>query len=189
MKKREHLLKRIKYPKFALFLLTIVFAWILFNNREIPFIQENLIPLGYLGAFLAGLLFSYGFTTMPAIAIFLVLSQSLNPFIAALIGGFGALLSDSLIFLFIRTSFNDEIKKIEHEKIIRYIKSKIPSRLKRILLPIIAGLIIASPLPDEIGVSMLAAYRSISPKIFTLISYVMNSLGILAVLLVGRNLI
>ncbi|MCX8159172.1 MAG: hypothetical protein N3D20_02695 [Candidatus Pacearchaeota archaeon] len=185
-KENNHILKKIKYPKFILFLLTVIIAYIIFKNREIPFIQNHILPLSYFGVFISGTLFTFGFTSAPATALFLLFAENVNPIIAALIGGAGALLADSLIFLFIRTSFKDEIIKLEHEKIIHYIETKIPSKIKRIILPIIAGLIIASPLPDEIGISMLAAYRTISPKFFASISYLMNTIGILIILLIGR---
>jgi uncharacterized membrane protein YdjX (TVP38/TMEM64 family) len=48
----------------------------------------------------------------------------------------------------------------------------------------IAGLIISSPLPDELGVSMLAGLTTINAKKLSIISFIMNSLGILIMLMI-----
>ncbi len=88
----------------------------------------------------------------------------------------------------IRYSFKDEVKKMYREKLVMYINHKTPSFLKRYLLPVVAGFIIASPLPDEIGVTMLAASKSISAKVFSVISYVLNTAGIFVILMIGKGL-
>ncbi|PIU22301.1 MAG: hypothetical protein COT14_01790, partial [Candidatus Diapherotrites archaeon CG08_land_8_20_14_0_20_30_16] len=48
-----------------------------------------------------------------------------------------------------------------------------------------AGLIIASPLPDELGITILAMSRNISEFSFVLISYVLNTFGIFVILGIG----
>lgn len=66
----------------------------------------------------------------------------------------------------IRQSFADEIRRLSREKIIAYFHHNIPGFFKKYTLPAAAGFIIASPLPDEIGVTMPAASKVISTKIF-----------------------
>ena len=44
------------------------------------------------------------------------------------------------------------------------------------------GILIASPLPDEIGVIMLAGLTKINFKILAIISFILNTLGILIIL-------
>ncbi len=177
-----------KYPKFLLLFITFLIAYLLFNGRTNPKFHVFIVSLGFLGTFLTGILFTYGFTAAPATAIFLILAKEQNILLAGLIGGLGALLGDLFIFNFIRYSFNDEVKKLYREKLIVYANHKTPSFLKRYLLPVVAGFIIASPLPDEIGVTMLAASKSISAKVFSVISYVLNTAGIFVVLMVGSAL-
>ena len=109
-----------------------------------------------------------------------------NIYLAGLIGGLGALVGDLIVFIFIRHSFRDEIKKLSKERIVLYINHKTPNLFKKYLLPLIAGFIIASPLPDEIGVSLLAAYKTFSIKIFSIISYLLNTAGIFAILFIGN---
>lgn len=175
-----------RYPKLLLLIITFLIAYLLFSGKEyVPF-RDFIVSLGYSGTFVAGILFVYGFTAAPATAIFLILAPHQNIYLASLIGGLGALTGDLFIFSFIRLSFVDEIRKLSKERIVKYFNGRLPGRLKEYLLPVVAGFVIASPLPDEIGVTMLAASKIITLKIFSIISYTLNTLGILAVFLVGK---
>lgn len=176
----------IKYPKFLLLFITFLIAYLLFYGRTNPPFHDFLISIGYIGTFLAGIFFAYGFTAAPATAILLILAKEQNIFLAGFIGGVGALVGDLIIFNFVRYSLDDEIKKLSKEKIILYINHKTPNLFKKYLVPVVAGFIIASPLPDEIGVSLLVASRTISIKIFSIISYILNTVGIFVILFVGN---
>lgn len=175
-----------KYPKLLLLLITFIAAYLLFYSRNYQPFQDFIVGLGYSGTFVAGILFTYGFTSAPATAIFLILAEHQNIYIASLIGGLGALVGDLFIFSFIRGSFIDEIRKLSREKIIKYFNGNSPSFVKEYFLPVVAGFIIASPLPDEIAIAMLAASRIISTKIFVVISYLLNTAGIFALLYLGK---
>lgn len=183
--KRPRSLFNFKYPKFFFLALTFILAYILFMGRNVPFIENSILSMGYIGTFLAGILFTYGFTSAPATALFLILAKSQNILIAGLIGGFGALCGDLIIFYFIRTSFKDEINKFEKERFVKWMTHKFPEKIKHYLLVISAGIIIASPLPDEIGVTMLSVYNKISIKLFSVLSYLLNTAGIFIILLIG----
>ena len=179
---------RFKYPKLILLLMTFILAYLIFSRRTyLPF-QNSLLQLGYFGTFIIGMLFAYGFTAAPATAILLILSKEQNLLVAGIIAGFGALLADLLIFKFIRSSFRDEINILSKEKIVQKFTNHTHSSFKKYLLPIFAGFIIASPLPDEIGVTLLASVSSISPKIFSILSYTLNTSGILIILVIGSGL-
>lgn len=174
-----------KYPKFLLLFLTFLLAYLIFDGRAYPPLNDFLLSTGYFGTFLAGIMFAYGFTAAPATAVLLILGKGQNILLAGLIAGFGALVSDLLIFRFVEHSMSDEIRKLSKEKISLYINRKTPSILKKYLIPVVAGFIIASPLPDEIGVSLLAASRTISLKIFLVISYLLNTIGIFSIFYIG----
>jgi len=179
----------MKYPKFLLLTLTFVLAYVLFAGKDMPVLNNTLSSLGYLGTFLAGVFYAYGFTAAPATAILLILAKDQNILLAGLIAGFGALLADLIIFKLIRYSFEDEIKKISKEKIVKYLRKKMPNPLRKYLLPAIAYFIIASPLPDEIGVTMLAAADHTPIKTFYILSYVLNTAGVLIILILGHVMI
>ncbi|MEK6947224.1 MAG: hypothetical protein AABX32_06475 [Nanoarchaeota archaeon] len=178
-------LPKFRYPKFLLLFITFLIAYLLFSGRDsLPF-DQFIVSTGYFGAFIAGLMFSYGFTAAPATSVFLILAEHQNIYLAALIGGFGSLITDLIIFKFIRVSFADEIKRLSKEKLVVNLNNSAPSIFKKYFLPVLAGFIIASPLPDELGVTLLASVKSISTRIFSIMSYILNTVGILAILIIG----
>lgn len=172
----------------AILLLMIIAAYFLFGNAGVQNFVARLDNFTYFGIFAAGMLFSFGFSTPLAIGFFLS-SAPENIFLASIIGGFGAMLSDLFIFYFVRFSLMDEFSRLENtapiKKIRNEIKKDFKKRIRNYMLYFLAGIIIASPLPDEIGVSMLAGLSDIKMKILTAISLVMNSFGIFAMLLIG----
>src|SRR3989338_3554567 len=147
---------KIKYPKLLLVLFTFVIAYLLFYERTYPPYHDFLISLGYFGTFFAGMMYSYGFTAAPATAIFLLLGAHQNIFLAGVIGGLGALIGDLFIFSFVRHSLHDEVSMLLKNRFFSYLIKNTPGFFKKYLLAVIAGLIIASPLPDEIGVILLS---------------------------------
>lgn len=188
----EHLLVtkifRFKYPKLVFFVLCIILAYLIFRNPSVSLPLSKLQNLSYLGIFIAGIMFTFGFTTPFAIGAFIVLNPS-NIYLAAVVGGLGALLGDLTIFKIIRISFQREFNLLKNEKPFKRVSDLIHNHIKlkfyNYFLFIFAGIIIASPLPDELGVAMLAGLTKIHPRIFALLSFLFNSLGILVMLLIG----
>jgi len=176
---------KIKYPKLLFLIFTFVIAYLIFIGRDFSSFHDSLLSLGYFGTFLAGIFFAYGFTAAPATAILLILAKDQNILLAGFLAGFGALTGDLIIFKFIRRSFTDEIEKLSKEKLLNRLNGEIPNILKKYFIPTLACFMIASPLPDEIGVSLLATSQSISTKLFSTLSYVLNTAGIFVVLLIG----
>ena len=175
---------KVKYPKLLFLILTYILAYFIFTGRD--YVSGSILfSTGYLGIFIAGVLYSYGFTSGPATAYMLIIAKQYNPVIAAIIGGFGSLLGDLLIFEFLRVSFSDEMKKLSKEKPILFFERILPLSLRKFILPLTAAFFIASPLPDEIGVSLLAA-SNISPKLFSALDYIFNTTGIMIILYIGH---
>jgi hypothetical protein len=181
-------MKRFKYPKFFLFLVIVFLAFRFYQLKDYQPLHDFIINLGFFAPLVAGLFFSYGFTTPFAIALFLILGQNNNILFSALLGGLGALTSDLIIFKFIRKSFADEIKRLSKEKIAHYFDHRIPAKIRKYMLALLGGFIIASPLPDEIGVALLAAAMHVTTRTFIIISYVMNTIGIYIILTIGTAL-
>ena len=178
----------LAYPKFLLLFITFIVAYLIFSGRAYQPLNEFILSIGYFGTFIAGAMFAYGFTAAPATALMLIMAKEQNLIAAGLIGGLGALVGDLLIFSFIRVSFKDEIERLSKERFVKKFNGRISNHLKKYLLPVFAGFIIASPLPDEIGVTLLAAYRHISVKMFIVLSYLLNTAGIFFILYVGTFL-
>src|SRR3972149_9142554 len=103
-----HKAKRLfqfKYPKLLLLILFFIFAYYLFSLPEISGFIHNLSQsLGYVGDFIAGIFISFGFLAPLGIGFFLIASTR-NIFLAALLGGLGAMIGDFIIFRTIKFSF------------------------------------------------------------------------------------
>jgi len=106
------------------------------------------------------------------------LAEYLNPWEIALIAGVGAVIGDMTIFQFIRTKgLVDEIKHFFQyfgsDKLHHLIHTKYFSWT----LPVIGAIIIASPLPDELGIGLMGISHLKTWK-FVLVSFLLNSIGI-----------
>ncbi len=185
--KRAKKIFGFKYPKLALFAITLILAYFLFKNAYFLSFVSALGEWSYFGIFIAGLFFSFGFTTPFAVAFFLAASPD-NIVLAAIVGGIGAVISDFVIFKTIKISMMDEFEELEKDLNLGKIKQIIEgsSHLKAVhyILYIFAGLVIASPLPDEIGVSMLAGLSTIKEESLLTLSFMFNTLGIIVMLLI-----
>ena len=180
---------KIKYPKFLLLSFTIFIAIMIFSfSGAFTPMFDFLLSLGFFGIFLTGMFYSYSFTAIPATAVLIVLSQNENILLVAIIAGFGAVIGDLLIFKFIRHSFEDELKIFSKEKIIIYISGKAHPILKKYFMLRRGFFLVASPLPDEIGVFLLAEFTEISTKLFTLIALILDICGILVILIIGNSI-
>lgn len=178
---------KFKYPKILGLFLAIVVAYVLFNDPKIADYISHLGNWGYIGVFIAGILFSFGFTAPFAVGFFLNLSPN-NILLAGIIGGLGALTADVMIFKMIKFSFEDEFLKIKKtktlKKITEFIRTKIGYKIEIYMLYVFAGIVIASPLPDEIGVIMLAGITKIKIMTLTIISFILNTIGITILIII-----
>jgi hypothetical protein len=177
--------RKFHYPKLTILVLCIILSYFIFSNPKFTVWMNYLDGLTYLSSFIAGLFFSYGFSTPFAVGFFLKLNV-VNPIPVALVAGLGALISDLIIFKLIRLSMMGEfnrIKKAKPFRIINYfLKETITSSLMSYILALLAGIILASPLPDELGISILAGLTRIKIYKLAVISYICNTLGILIML-------
>src|SRR3989338_2793444 len=119
----NHLQKR-PHLKFILLLLTLIIAYVIFWGRNFLPFHTLLLSLSYLGTFLSGFFYAYGFTAAPATAILLSIAKDQNIILASLVGGFGALISDVIIFILIKNTFNYEVRAISKTKLIKFIEGK-----------------------------------------------------------------
>jgi hypothetical protein len=183
-RKAKNLFK-FRHPKIIIFVLCIVFAYYIFRSPIVISWIEYIEKLNYAGNFFAGMLLALGFSAPFAIGFFMI-AQPGNIIFAALCGALGAVVSDLIVFKFIKVSFIKEFRDLEKtpaiEKIRKIFDHSFSIRLRHYILYIFAGLILVTPLPDEIGVSMLAGLTTIRPKILVAISFVLHFTVILLIL-------
>jgi uncharacterized membrane protein YdjX (TVP38/TMEM64 family) len=137
--------------------------------------ESNNIELA--GAFVAGLFFTSFFTTPLAIAAFLSLGTAMDPLLMGFLGGLGAVVGDLVLFAFIRHTFQEDVDYLVRTAAHKRIFAAVHRRTFRWLVPFAGALVIASPLPDELGVALMGVSHM---RVTTLIaiSYLMNSVSI-----------
>ncbi|MCX6782912.1 MAG: hypothetical protein NTZ20_02875 [Candidatus Levybacteria bacterium] len=170
-----------KYKNITFLLLSLVVAFFVLRNETIHNFLLHLGSFGYIGAFLAGILFVSTFTVATGAIILLVLAETLSPIEIGIIAGFGAVVGDFIIFRFVKDDLAREIKDI-YDKIDtnRHLKNVFQTKYFSWTLPVFGAVIIASPLPDEIGVSLMGISK-LKTYQFLLISFILNAIGIFLV--------
>ncbi|MBI2547078.1 MAG: hypothetical protein HYW23_01380 [Candidatus Aenigmarchaeota archaeon] len=194
---------RIKYRNLLFIAMSLVAAYLILTNNQTSSFIGSLGNLGYVSAFIVGLFFTFAFTTAPATVAFFDLGHFLNPVALALIGAAGSVISDYLIFRLVRDRLFKEIQMLSKEvdALTKPISSLFfwkelqmriwhgirKSEIWHVIVPAFAGFIIASPLPDEIGVAIFGAVK-FNPKKFIIITFVLHFIGILLVAMSARIL-
>lgn len=173
---QEFKYKNLTYVLIGLLLAIILSQW--------QYFQDFLLLLKHLhfvGAFLGGALFVSTFTFGIGTVILISVTETLHPAVVALFAGFGAVLGDLIIFRFIKDRLLQEIRPL-YEKIGgTHLTRLLNSKYFAWMLPFLGALIIASPLPDEIGVSLMGL-SEISTKNFIILSFLLNTFGIFFIL-------
>ncbi len=180
---------KFKYPKLLVLAIFIILSYLLFSNEDVQNFVLGLGNLSYIGVFLAGILLAFGFTAPFAVGFFIISDYPLI-FIAAVLGALGAMVGDLIIFRFIRSYFMDEFIRLEHtkevKKITELIKKEFSHKARIYLIYAFAGIAISSPLPDELGLVMLAGLTKINGFLLGKISFVLHFIGILIILVASR---
>jgi len=172
---------KYKYSKLIILTITVTLAYLIFREPGIYKYINSLNSLSYAGVFIAGMLFVFMFSAPFGIGYFVALNPA-NLWLAAIIGGVGAATADVLIFKFFKASFKDEIEDVEDnpifKKFSKRLKTKLKAKVRLYLMYLLAGFIIATPLPDEVGVLMLAGLKKVDPVKLAIIAFFMHTIMI-----------
>jgi hypothetical protein len=177
---------RWRYPNLTLLALSLVLAALLFLNGWLEAVVSYLGTTGYVGVFFAGFLFVSTFTIAPAAALLYAFAETLDPVFVAALGGLGAAIGDYLAYLFIRDRIFAELNPLLKALHLYKRVNILHTRYFAWLAPVIGAAIIASPLPDEMGLSLLGLKR-INLPVFLTLAFGLNTIGIYLVALVARS--
>ncbi|EKD53079.1 MAG: hypothetical protein ACD_61C00163G0005 [uncultured bacterium] len=167
-----------KYKNLSIACVGVILAIILSRVEGFHSFLLHLGNFGYIGAFIAGMLFVSTFTIATSALVLLVIAETLSPIEIGLIAGLGAVVGDMLIFRFVKDGLSGEIEDIfKNFDKKRHIKHLFHSKYFNWMLPVIGAMIIASPFPDELGVSLMGISKMSTVK-FVVMSYFLNSIGI-----------
>ncbi len=143
--------------------------------------------LELIGSFVSGIFFTSVFTTAPAIVTLGEIAQVNSVFLTALLGSLGAVFGDLIIFYFIRDRLSSHLMELISERgLPKRLKKLFKMRMFRWFTFLLGGIIIASPLPDELGIGLLG-FSKMKLSWFVPISLVFNFIGILLIGLLARS--
>lgn len=140
---------------------------------------------GYVGAFFTGIFFVSTFTAAPAALVLFNLADNLHAVEVALLAGLGAMIGDFIIFRLIRDNIFEELRpvfgRLHHPRVSALFRTPYFAWL----LPVLGAAIIASPLPDEVGVSILGLSKLKRWQFFA-VTFLLNAIGIFLIVTAAK---
>ncbi|KKU79656.1 MAG: hypothetical protein UY04_C0005G0031 [Parcubacteria group bacterium GW2011_GWA2_47_7] len=186
MKKLIEQYRGWRYKNTMLLIVSLVAFFYLLKTSVMNELLVSTAHLGYAGSFLAGIFFVSTFTVAPAIVVLYHLAELFNPLYVALTAGLGAVIGDFLIFRFFKDYVFDELrpilKKLGDHPFVRILST--PYFVW--FLPVLGAVIIASPLPDEVGIGLMGISRMKSWQ-FLILAFALNSIGIFFVVTLASS--
>lgn len=182
----KHPEKRI-FQDIGIIILSIIVAILFVRTGLIDEFLSYTHDYYLLGAFVAGLFFTSAFTTAPAIAVLATLGTTYPILQIALVGALGSVIGDFLIFNFVKGHVSNDLAYFMSHAKSKRLRHIFKYRFVRWSLALLGALIIASPLPDELGLTLMGL-SDISSVRFAFISYFFNALGILMISYVALSI-
>lgn len=163
--------------------LSFVAAFIL---SQVGFFHEfasNLHSFGYIGIFITGMFFVSVFAAAPATVILLLFAETHPLWQIAVVAGLGTVIGDSILLVLLSKGIDETLAIFPKEtgversiKLLRHTKY-------RFLMSVAGALVLATPLPDELGL-MLMGISKIKSFPFAILTFVLNTIGIYFLLMV-----
>lgn len=178
---------RYEYKHTTVALLAAALFVALLDSTVVAGLLSLVKQLGYFGAFLAGLLSVSFFTTAPAIVMLIDLANELDPIALAIVAGAGAMVGDWLLMMFFEDRVIRELKPLLRKLHIHQMVARLRYKYTSWILVVAGAISLATPIPDEIGVALLGI--SHFNKAYLLgVCFVLNTIGLLAIVLTARAL-
>lgn len=185
---RAKLEKHFLLQDAAIIFISVLVAVILAKTGILKNLLTSTKEYELFGGFISGMFFTSVFTTPPATVALGEIARVDGIIMTAVVGALGAVVGDLVIFRFIRDRFAEHLLElVGHKSLGRRFKALLKLRYFRWFTFLLGGLIIASPLPDELGVSLLG-FSKMRMSWFIPLSFVCNFIGIILIGLVARTL-
>ena len=140
-----------------------------------------------ISSFIAGAFFTSIFTLAPAAVGLIAISKTNSPLVVAGFGALGAMSIDYIIISFIRKDISEDLEKLSNTTIRKHFIEAFHFGFLR-WVAFLAGLFfVASPLPDELGLTMMGLSK-MKTSLFIPLSFSLNFLGIMTVGLIAKAL-
>lgn len=180
MQKKSHKQKNSKRAlmrDLVMIFIGVVFALLLSASGIIDYVVSVFKDYYIIASFVSGIFFTSVFTLAPASITLIHIAQN-SPISGVVFwGGLGAMCGDLVLFLFIKDRFAEDLKSVFKPSSVKYFLKSLHFGFMRWLSPLIGALIIASPIPDEFGITLLGMSK-VKTIVLIPLALVMNMLGI-----------
>lgn len=172
----------------AIIALSILIAVVFAATDILAKILVSTQELKILGSFTAGIFFTSIFTVAPSVVALGKIAQANSALQVAVFGAAGAVIGDLIIFRFVRDRLSGHLAELlRHRGALKRIMALFKFKSFRWLAFFVGGLIIASPLPDEVGISLMG-FSKMKASRFIPISFVFNFAGILLIAAAAKTI-
>lgn len=165
-----------EYPHLRILFLSYIGAIALFFFFGPEFFHSLVAPLGIGGLFIVGMMYSYSFTLSLGALLLPAFLDQYSPLVIAIFGGLGGTFADLTMFQLVKNNLKQEMKALGKTNFMKAIR-KLPFMKFDWFRDVLGAILIASPLPDEIGIAVMASAH-LSENAFRLIALVANVVGI-----------
>jgi len=177
--------KHWKYKNTTLLLISVAVFLYFIEARPVQLFIAALGNLGYLGAFITGIMFVSTFTIAPATVLLFFLADKYNPYELALVAGLGSVFGDYLIFRFLNDKIFIELSPLFKKYTSKHLRTLLHTPYFSWFSPVLGAVIIMSPLPDELGIGLLGLNKMKTWR-FILLTFVLDVIGIFLVITAAR---
>jgi hypothetical protein len=186
MRKKTDYYKNLRRDLFFIGL-SIVLTVILVRFGILESILSVSNDFSILSSFIAGLFWTSVFTISPASIAIAHLSHSVDIVTLATWGALGSMFGDLIIFSFVKDIFSEDFEGVIKISRFKKLLSKTHFTFLRWFGPLIGALVIISPLPDEVGLSLMGISKM---KIGYLVpvTFVLNFAGIYFIAMISQGL-
>lgn len=169
--------KNYKYKGLTLIFISILLTIFLSENDSLNRTILSVSTTPIIGSFIAGILYVSASTAPFGVFLLLGLSKTLPTIEIAIIAGLGGAVADFVLFRFFKGDLISELTPIYNKLGGRHITRLMYHKYFRWSLPILGAIIIASPFPDELGISLMGLSK-IKNYQFILLSLVLDITGV-----------
>ncbi|MBI2024842.1 MAG: hypothetical protein HYT03_02025 [Candidatus Harrisonbacteria bacterium] len=184
---RRHL-REIKHHlirNFIVFAASVVLAVVFVRSGLVEDLLIYIHDFYILGALVAGFFLAFVLTVGPAAATLIGIGENVPVVLIALIGALGSVVANLALFQFVKKEISDDFIAYFESTRMKPLAEFLKLQAVRWILPIIGAIIVASPLPDEIGLAMIGVSK-IKTIIFVPVMYLLHFFGILVIVSAGR---
>ena len=165
-----------------LLVLSLIFAIVFATSPLLNNLLNYFSPHPLITAFIGGMLFTSTFTVATGVILLLKLVGFYSPILVILLAGLGAAFCDYLVFILVKDKAPTHVSLI-YKNMFNH------SHLHKILhthyfawtLPVLGAIIMATPLPDELAISLMSLSKLTGFK-FVFIAFTSHLVGMTTII-------